>query len=189
MKPAIDCAVFAAVSADQRGELERFITERFRAAYGARVGHFCAQLVSVGDSAGRCFAAAGYTAARSARLSLEQYLDAPVEALLGRAAGRRITREQVAEVGNLAAAPGMGRALIPLLGRHLHAMGFRWVAFTATRELRNAFRRLALEPLILAPASPSRLPDGGAGWGSYYQHDPRVVGGPIAACLRVAEIA
>ena len=188
MKPAIDCAVFAPASAGERGELERFIAERFRIAYGARVGHFCAQLVGVGDSAGRCLAAAGYTAARSAQLYLEHYLDAPVEALLARAAGRRIARESIAEVGNLAAAPGMGRALIPLLGRHLHAMGVRWVVFTATRELRNAFRRLALEPLDLAPAAASRLPDGGAAWGSYYLHDPHVIGGPIAACLRVAEL-
>jgi hypothetical protein len=95
-----------------------------------------------------------------------------------------VSRSQVAEVGNLAAgAAGMGRSFIPALGRHLHALGYRWVAFTATRGLRNAFRRLALEPLELGPALASRLPDRGAAWGTYYAHDPSVMGGSTAACL------
>lgn len=187
MKPAIQPAVVA--PAGERPLLERFIAERFRLAYGARVSHFCAQLVGVRDAQGAWQAGAGYTAAGTGTLFLEHYLDAPVEALLGCAAGRRVAREAIAEVGNLAAAPGMGRALIPALGRHLHALGFRWVVSTATRELRNAFRRLQLEPLLLAPAAAARLPDNGAAWGTYYHHDPSVMGGPIAPCLRVAQPA
>lgn len=187
MKPAIQPAVLA--PAGERPVLERFIAERFRLAYGARVSHFCAQLVGVRDTEGFWQAGAGYSAAGASPLFLEHYLDAPVESLLGRAAGRRVARESIAEVGNLAAAPGMGRALIPALGRHLHALGFRWVVFTATRELRNAFRRLQLEPLLLAPAAAARVPGGAAAWGTYYQHDPNVMGGPIAPCLRVAGLA
>jgi phosphoglycolate phosphatase-like HAD superfamily hydrolase len=107
-----------------------------------------------------------------------------VEELLARAAGHAVPRARIAEVGNLAAAaPGMGRALIPAMARQLHQLGYRWVVFTATRELRNALRRLQLEPLVLAPARAERLPDRGASWGSYYAHDPAVVGGRIRSCL------
>jgi hypothetical protein len=186
MNPAIHSAVFTPTSAGERGSLERFIAERFHLVYGARVAHFCAQLVGVRDANGRWQAGAGYTAAGSGELYLEHYLDTPVEAALARAAGRRVERKLVAEIGNLAAYPGMGRALIPALGRHLYALGFRWVAFTGTRELGNALRRLHVEPFMLAPAAPARLPDGGAAWGTYYAHHPSVMGGPIAACLRAS---
>jgi hypothetical protein len=169
---------------EQRAALERFIAERFRRVHGARISHFCAHLLGVRDALGRWQAGAGYTPAASGKLFLEHYLDRPVEELLAGAAGQRVARERVAEVGNLAAAaPGMGRALLPALGRHLHHLGYRWVVFTATRELRNALRRLHLAPLLLAPALPARLPDGGAAWGSYYAHDPAIMGGRLAACL------
>jgi hypothetical protein len=184
MNPAIPCLGFAPAAAGERSSLERFIAERFRLVYGARVAHFCAELVGVRSADGCWQAGAGYTGADSGELYLEHYLDTPVEAALARAAGRPVERKRVAEVGNLAAFPGMGRALIPALGRHLYALGFRWVAFTGTRELGNALRRLRLEPLVLAPATPVRLPDGGAAWGTYYAHHPSVMGGPIAACLR-----
>ena len=184
MNPAIHSTVFTPAASGERGSLERFIAERFGMVYGARVAHFCAELVGVRDAQGRWHAGAGYTAADSGRLYLENYLDTPVEAALERAAGRPVPRQRVAEVGNLAAHPGTGRVLIPALGRHLYKLGFRWVAFTGTRELANAFRRLRLEPLVLAPAAAARLPDGGAAWGTYYAHSPSVMGGPIAACLR-----
>jgi len=183
MKPAIRSAVLAPAFAEQRAALEHFIAERFHLVHGARVSHFCAHLIGMRDADGAWLAAAGYTPAASRPLFLEQYLEAPVEELLAGASGRRVERERIAEVGNLAAAAGMGRALIPALGRHLHELGYRWVVFTATRQLRNAFRRLRLEPLHLAPALPARLPDGGAAWSKYYRNAPSVMGGLIAACL------
>jgi hypothetical protein len=172
-----------AESPEQRAALERFIAERFSSVHGARIQHFCEHLLGVRDALGRWHAAAGYTPARAGSLFLEQYLDRPAEQLLAAAAGTRVARASVAEVGNLAAEPGMGRMLIPAIGRHLHRLGYRWVVFTATRELRNALRRLQLAPLQLAPALPARLPDAGASWGSYYRPDPAVMGGRIAACF------
>ncbi len=183
MQAAPNLRLVAPAYAAERAALECFIAERFHDAYGAQVSHFCDHLVGMRGPQDLWRAAAGFTAAAGARLFLEQYLDAPVEAVLARASGRRVERDWIAEVGNLAAAPGLLRELIPALGAYLHQLGYRWVVFTATRELHNAFRRVRLEPLELAPARAARLPDGGAAWGSYYDHAPKVMGGPIAACL------
>jgi|SRR5512145_3264930 hypothetical protein len=169
-----------------RASFEQFIAARFDRAYGARVGHFSPHLLGVRDALARWQAASGYTPAAGQRLFLEQYFDRPVEDSLA-GLGRPVARERIVEVGNLAAASaGMARTLIPLLARHLHRLGYEWVVFTATRELRNSFRRLGLNPLRLARADPARLADGGASWGSYYQHDPLVMAGRIVRALHVA---
>src|SRR5574341_553384 len=147
----------------QRRAFEEFIATRFSRAYGARVTHFLPHLLGVRDRLERWQAAAGYAAAGAQELYLEQYLDQPIEQALAAAVGRPIARGSIVEVGNLAAvSAGMARALIPQLARHLHRMGYRWVAFTATRAVRNSFQRLGLRPLAIAPADPARLPDGGS---------------------------
>lgn len=169
----------------QRRSFEQFIAERFSRAYGARLTHFLPHLLGVKDTLGRWQAAAGYAAAGAQPLFLEQYLDHPIEHALAEEVGRPIPRGSIVEVGNLAAASaGMARALIPQLARHLHRMGYRWVAFTATRALRNSFQRLGLRPLHLAEADPARLAERGANWGSYYEQDPMVMAGKISLGLQ-----
>jgi Thermostable hemolysin len=157
-----------------RAELERFIAERFRSAYGATVAHFCAHLLGMRDANGVWQAAAGYTPAAQGVLYLEHYLDRPVEIELA------VPRERIVEVGNLAsAARGFGGRFLPALRRYLLDLNYRWVVFTATREVRGILQHLAFEARALAPASPERLPDRGAGWGTYYAHDPSVMAGSI----------
>jgi len=169
----------------QRRAFEQFIAERFSRAYGARLTHFLPHLLGVMDGLARWQAAAGYAAAGAQALFLEQYLDRPIEQALGAAVGRPIARGSIVEVGNLAAiSAGMARALIPQLARHLHRMGYRWVAFTATRALRNSFHRLGLKPLPIAVADRARLADRGLSWGSYYDQDPVVMAGKISLGLR-----
>lgn len=171
-----------------RRAFEDFIAERFQRAYGARLTHFLPHLLGVRDGLGRWQAAAGYAAAGAQTLFLEQYFDRPVEQALGAAVGRPVARGSIVEVGNLAAiSAGMARALIPQLARHLHRMGYRWVAFTATRALRNSFQRLGLAPLPIAAADRTRLADRGVSWGSYYDQDPLVMAGKISLGVKAAE--
>ena len=165
----------------ERSACESFIADRFQRAHGARIAHFSPHLLGVRDALGRWRAASGYTPADRKRLFLEQYLDAPVEHVLGQHRGRAIKRDVIVEVGNLAAASmGMARALIPLLAQHLDRLGYEWVVFTATRELRNTFARLGLHPVSLAPADRARLAERGGDWGSYYDNDPVVMAGRIS---------
>ncbi|MDX1375083.1 MAG: thermostable hemolysin [Burkholderiales bacterium] len=168
----------------RRAAFEQFIADRYARAYGARLTQFLPQLLGVRDGIGGWRAAAGYAPAHADALFLEQYLDQGIEQVLAAALGRPVARSGIVEVGNLAAASaGMARVLVPQLARHLHRLGYRWVAFTATRALRNAFARLGLRPLPLAAADPTRLPDAGASWGSYYAQDPMVMAGRIALGL------
>jgi hypothetical protein len=174
----------------QRASFEQFIAGCFDRAHGAHVTHFLPYLLGVRDALWRWKAASGYAAALDGALFLEQYLDQPVEEALTAATGRPVHRVQIVEAGNLASAsPGMARALIPLVARHLHRMGYRWVVFTATREVRATLHRLGLEPLRLARADPARLLDAGRSWGRYYQHDPLVMGGKISRALRAGQDA
>jgi hypothetical protein len=170
-----------------RSACEGFIAARFQRAHGARIGHYSPHLLGVRDALGRWRAASGYTPADGRRLFLEQYLDAPVEEVLARHRGRAIERDGIVEVGNLAASStGMARALIPLLARHLERLGYEWVVFTATRELRNTFARLDLHPVALAPADPARLRERDVDWGRYYDNDPVVMAGRIRHGVRAA---
>lgn len=164
----------------QRASIEAFIAERFRRVYGAQVSHFGTHLLGLRDEAGTWHAAAGYTPAAGGALFLEQYLDRPVEAVLSETVGEAIPRASIVEVGNLAAVPpGFARSFLPELGGHLRSCRYRWVVFTATREVRNLLRRLCFRSHALAPAAHARIA-GAASWGSYYAHAPQVMAGRIA---------
>ena len=163
-----------------RDQLEAFIADSFRASYGAEVSHFCDMLLGVRDEAGRWVAALGYTPAALGPLFLEHNRGAPVEQAIGAHARSPVERSAVVEVGNLAALhPGAARALIVSTTQLLNSLGLRWVVFTATVSLLNSFSRLRLQPHVLAPADPARLPDGGQRWGSYYDTQPKVMFGDI----------
>lgn len=159
----------------QRAAAERFIADVYARSYGARITHYADQLLGLnrGDV---WIGAVGYTMAEPGPLFVEHYLDRPVEDEIAALTGRSVRREHVAEVSNLAAPrSSAARQVIVHMTRLLHEIGRTWVVFTATRALLNSFDRLGIETLVLARAEPSRLPDRGAGWGSYYATGPHVV--------------
>jgi hypothetical protein len=124
----------------------------------------------------------GYRTGLAKDLFAEHYLDLPADQLISNRIGRCLARGNLVEVGNLALSdPGHARWVIAASTAFLAAAGYRWVLFTATRPLANAFRRLGLRPVHLAEADPARLPDGGAAWGTYYGQNPAVYAGDILA--------
>jgi hypothetical protein len=156
------------IGAPRRAEAETFIADIFARFHGAQVSQFAPNLMLVDEEA-RLTAAAGWRGAGEERLFLETYLDAPIETAVARLAGQPVRREAIVEVGNLAAdRPGASIEVILSLARHLDALGYEWVVFTATHQLISIFRRLGLAPLALAPADPARLGAQAANWGSYY---------------------
>ena len=164
-----------------RPGLQAFIGRIFRQAHGAEVSAFYPNLLEF-SVAGAASAVVGYRSGSEPRLFAEQYLDLPAHREASAWLGQTVAREEMVEVGNLAIAdPGQARWIISASTAFLAAAGYRWVLFTATRPLANAFRRLGLKPLALAPADPGRLPDGGASWGDYYKGAPMVYLGDIHA--------
>lgn len=165
-----------------RAEVENFISHVYRARYGAELRSFLPHLLAFRDGDGRLQAAVGLRLGEEGPLFVEQYLDTPAEHAITAAGRGPAARHEVVEVGNLAALRGGdARALIVHLTGLLHAAGLRWVLFTATRQLRNAFDRLHLDTVALADADRGRLRDDGTDWGRYYEVQPQVLFGDLSA--------
>jgi Thermostable hemolysin len=166
----------------RRADTEAFIAQVYRARYGAELTQFLPHLLAFDDTNGRLQAAVGLRCGYEGPLFVEQYLDAPADAAIADAIGRPVSRDQLVEVGNFGAlSAGDARQLILHLTHWLHAAGFRWVLFAATRQLRNTFDRLHLDTVELAEANPSRLLRDPGQWGQYYDAQPKVMFGDIAA--------
>ncbi len=166
----------------QRAEVEAFIAGVYAEKYGAQLRSFLPQLLAFRRADGELQAAVGMRRAKDGPLFVEQYLDASAEHTIAVSRGLLARREELVEVGNFAAiSPGDARELIVQLTGILHAAGARWVLFAATRQLRNAFDRLHLRTVELAPARRERLAGDTTHWGSYYEANPCVLFGDIAA--------
>lgn len=166
---------------DGRQAAEAMIRSRFSAAYDARIGHFMPRLFSLQAESGQPVGVCGLREAALQPLFLERYLDQAIDIAIGRAIGQPVSRATIVEVGQLAGrGAGSFRTLILRVTERLHEEGHRWVVFTGTTALRNAFARLGLTPRELAPADPACLSAAEkADWGSYYEHGPRVMFGDI----------
>lgn len=169
----------------RRARVEQFIAQRYSEAYGAKLGAFLPQLLALETEEGRLRAALGFRVASAGRLFVEDYLDAPAEQCVAQALGREVKRETLVEVGNLAADPGLGRAVVLCMTRFLAEQGFRHVLFAATGTLRASFGRLGLSPVALAPARAERLRDQRSDWGSYYRTQPVVLCGDLGDGLKL----
>lgn len=172
---------FGAARGEARLATESFIAAGFLKAYGARLTEFMPELMGLYD--GSVLAAAcGLRPAANSTLFLEQYLEHPVEQVLGRAAGTTTTRNGIIEVGNLSVArPGYARHFVLWLTLHLRSTGMEWALFSAVPALRNNFMRLGIPMVTLGPAAPERLADHvRANWGTYYEQQPQVTAVHVA---------
>lgn len=150
-----------------------FIRRRFLQAYGAEPNLRIPSLLALTTAQGSLMAAVGVRNASGERLFLEDYLPVPVEGVMP---DPETDRSRIAEIAHLAGVEaGVSRYLFASLSVWLDAAGYDWVVCTGTDQLRNSFHRLGIATQVLADADPARLPDGGAGWGRYYDHHPVVM--------------
>ncbi len=164
-----------------RGEVIDYIHRKFAQAYNADVKTFMPNFIRVRYANGSYKSVMGYRDAANHRLYLEHYLDEPVEVMIGRYLGQTIDRASIVEVGNMVEdQPGDARLAIITATAYFHSLGYRWVVFTGVGRLRNAFRRLGLNPLELMEADDSRLSEEERkSWGSYYRGRPVICFGDI----------
>ena len=157
-----------------RSAATRLIRAIYALNYGARVTSFPKTIVALIDNNNKIHAASGLRDASEPYFS-EHYLDAPVEAIIGGIAKKRVGRETIVEVSSLASrTPAVSVRFMTELVLYGEELGFDWAFFTATRRLEKVLRRMRLPLITLGAASASRVPNPEM-WGSYYETDPRVL--------------
>jgi hypothetical protein len=155
-----------------------FVRQRFAHHHGAVIQTLLPWQCILRDEQGKQLASAGLNPAAAGPLFLEHYLSSPVEQQLASGLQHPVVRDDILEVGNLAAWDGHARLLILSLIRYLAEQRYRYVVFTATDQVRALFRALGLRPVDLEKAVRERVPQPEL-WGRYYEHDPKVVAGDI----------
>lgn len=160
-----------------RAEVEAFIHAVFKRAYDAEITNFMPQLVALRDSNGVLMAAFGWKKASANPLFLEQYLDEPIESLISKKLARKISRDEITKIGNLAVAnPRNAGVLIAHVIQHGLDIGIEWCVATAHHSLQNGLIKGGRDVYPLFPADKSRLPlQEQAKWGSYYDRMPQVI--------------
>jgi hypothetical protein len=163
------------VGAPQRADVETYIAKVFDQTYGATVSGFAPFLISM-SCAGQISAAAGIRPAGFGPLFLEQYLDAPVENVLSSHYGLPVERQEIFELGNLAALrPGVCQLIYLIMAGMVSRTSLNYAVFAGNRQVARGVSKLGFEIATLAPANPARLGEGAADWGSYYDSDPQIM--------------
>jgi len=159
-----------------RAEVQAFIANAYRRVFDAEIRVFYPSLVALHSSDDRLQGAAGARHADGQYLFLEQYLDVPVEQAIRLFAGIDASRDRIVELGNLSVArPALTYPFINLIGAWLQTYGIEWLVFALTGTLQKVFSRADVELLDLGAAEPARLQRSVNFWGSYYEHEPRVM--------------
>ncbi len=159
----------------KRCELERYVAQHYLASHQARVESFLPHLLSMSRQ-NTVQAVAGLKPASSGALFLEQYLDQTIDQTIAGATNRPIDRSSIIEIGNLVSTrAGGSQLLFIILAFAIEQAGFRWLAFTATPQVKKLLERLSAKPLFLANADAVRLGKTAEAWGAYYQKNPHVM--------------
>jgi hypothetical protein len=161
----------------------QFVSRIFRERLRATVKPSYLTWQSINAPDGRPLAVLGFRSAGHGPLFLESYLDAPIEDVLAERFGIAVDRDDVVEIGCLAAMPS------PALVRLWHESASRLSAqhsiavATLTEPLRSAFNRVGLPFDEIAPARRGQAPRNGERWGGYYGLNPVVCAGRIGPGL------
>jgi Thermostable hemolysin len=157
-----------------RAGVEAAIRTVYAERYGARLTSFARTIVAKLNAAGDVECAAGIRFGREALFS-ECYLDQPIERLLQSRCDRDFQRARIVEVSHLVGTnAGRSTAFVRGLIELLQSQDAEAAIFTATRPLRGLLRRNGIQMLELGRAERRRV-DNPDIWGSYFDHDPRIV--------------
>jgi hypothetical protein len=165
----------------QRGAFEGFIEARFAKAYGARIETHYPLIAGLTHPDGAVLAAAGVRFAETKPLFLERYLDQPIDQALAGAFGRPVVRDEVVEIGSLAAdGAATTLDLFTRLANWLALDGRRRIAVATVRpELARLLIHSGFNLRLVGAAAAERLGDEAAQWGSYYDRGPQVFAGEV----------
>ena len=118
-----------------RSKTEQFIRGIYYEEYGASLGGFPANLVTILNERGDILCAAGLRSRDDGFFS-ERYLDRPIEKTLERLHGGVVRRERVFEISTFASrSPHSVPCFISQIIEYGEDAGFEWAFFTLTRRL------------------------------------------------------
>jgi hypothetical protein len=161
-------------SDDLRARVEDEIRTTYWERFQARLNRLPRTLVASVSTSGIIECAAGVRFSEHDFFS-ECYLDLPVEIALQHRFGLPVQRNRIIEVCNLAGRkPGRSQSFIASFIEFAESDEFDWVIFTATKSLRALLERSGLRMTQLGRAERFRVANP-SDWGSYYEHDPRVM--------------
>ncbi|PHS69048.1 MAG: hemolysin [Methylophaga sp.] len=176
---------FDDISSPARQRVEQYITACFYRSYQAKITDFLPYLLST-HSHDKLTATIGFQpAATKQPLFLEQYTTQKIELEIGDLVSQTVERNQIVEIGNLTSCH-YGKAsqvLFILTVAILHQAGFKWVTFTATKQVQSLLKKLNLITIEICSAGPENLTDKGAVWGHYYDDVPTVLAGNLTAAM------
>lgn len=175
--------VMAKGDSDARSAIEAFIHAGFSRCYNAQVETYLPLLLGIKTKQLR--AAVGVRKATSP-LFIEQYLPQDIMSSLS-LNGLQYERSQIAEMGNLYSQSH--RFTLPLIitvVMGLYLSDVRQLIFAGTENVRHLLKTLGFSMLYLADAEPRQLVNDTSDWGSYYQHQPKVMALDIEASIKVA---
>ncbi len=176
---------FLDARAAERASAEESIAKCFERTYGATISSFMPLLLTMKCS-GRLSSIAGVRPAETGTLFLENYLDQPVETMLTDRTGARVYREQIFELGNLAATrPGVCFLLYIVLANVMYRAGFDYAVFTATRQVARIIDKLNFCVMEIGEANPERLGSAASSWGTYYDSNPKVMAVDVRSTMQV----
>ena len=169
-----------------RTQIEQFIHARYAETYDADIAHFLPLLMASWRE-GEVTGVLGLRPGQAGRFFVENYLEQPMEAVLGQRLGETVPRASLIETGNLAGTRGSSQLLFIVLTQVLCRAGFRWVTFTATAQVSALLHRLGFAPQALCEADPRRLGEQAGAWGSYYANRPWVVAGDVVQAYQTLQ--
>jgi hypothetical protein len=171
-----------------RSRVERYIQRTFQSAHNAKLNSYLPELFSVHDQIDTICAAVGVRFTGRNNTFLEQYLASPIEQLVSDLSHSTVSRQKIAEVGNLACLnPGYSRSLLAFLPCYLHEKGIEWAVCTGTSAVRALLKRMKFDFYLIDKADPNCLGEEQHHWGSYYQNNPCVMAINIPQAYRMVQ--
>lgn len=171
----------------ERIAVENFIRDKYRAVHEASISEFFPTLFA-GYVEQEMQVAIGLEHLKTNAAFLEQYLDEPIEMILGKLGNTRVARERIVEIGNLAALNmDHAKLMVAFLVFHLTQKNIEWAVCTGTAAVRYVLQQMGLHFHVLDKANPELLGEAKRQWGSYYQQKPYVLAIHVAEALAVTK--
>lgn len=158
-----------------RSQVEAFIRRNFKKHHGAELKTFAPFLLANFNQENEIDAALGYRLAGDSPLFIETYLEQNIESLVSHYLGQSVSRNAIAETGNLASTDASScKALFAEVTEHLHQQNLEWLVSSSTKVVRVLYRRLGIKAHVIHDVDKTRLGKDQHSWGSYYENQPKI---------------